>query len=174
MRHEIDKLEFQFSQLAIAFDKTGHWDWDGSNSGLDWIRFNCRMTSNAAADRLAVGEHLAELTQSTRAMDAGEIGFAHVAVMARTASAVGEAFDEDKLLPLARVSSPGKFHYKSLHYRHSIDARAYAAGQNELVENRSLHLSTVEDGSLLINGALDPVGGAAVRTALEPAGAQVR
>src|SRR5207253_11350950 len=61
-----------------------------------------------------------------------------------------------------------KFHYKCLHYRHSVDAKAYAAEENEQVENRSLHLSTVEDGSLVINGVLDPAGGAAVRTALEP------
>src|SRR5207249_8534706 len=69
---------------------------------------------------------------------------------------------------LAKEQSAGKFHYKSLHYRHSVDAKAYAAEESEQVENRRLHLSTVEDGSLLINGVLDPAGGAAVRTALEP------
>ncbi|TME37615.1 MAG: DUF222 domain-containing protein [Chloroflexi bacterium] len=37
-----------------------------------------------------------------------------------------------------------------------------------MVENRHLSLSAAEDGCLLINGVLDPVGGAAVRTALEP------
>jgi hypothetical protein len=36
------------------------------------------------------------------------------------------------------------------------------------VENRQLRISTAEDGSLLISGILDPVGGAAVRNVLEP------
>src|SRR5437667_767569 len=102
LRQQIDRLELEFSKLAVAFDETKFWDDDGSNSALDWIRFNCRMTSNAAADRLAVGEHLAGLTQSTQAMEAGEIGFAHVTVMARTADALGNGFDESKLVQLAR------------------------------------------------------------------------
>src|SRR5213595_3804177 len=168
LRRVIDQLELQFSQLAAEFDQTDWWDYEGFNTSGDWIRFNCRMTSNAAYDRLAVGERLADLPRSTDAMESGEIGFAHLAVMARTADAVGKGFEEAKLPPLAREHSPGKFHYKCLHYRHSVDAKAYAAEESEQVENRRLHLSTVEDGSLLLNGVLDPAGGAAVRTALEP------
>jgi hypothetical protein len=101
-------------------------------------------------------------------MEAGEIGFAHLSVIARTAQAVGKAVDEYGLLELARKLSPGKLYFQCLHYRHSVDATAYAAQQADMVENRRLHLSTAEDGCLLINGVLDPVGGAAVRTALEP------
>jgi len=168
LRQEIDRLELRFSQTAAAFAKTRFWDDEGSNSALDWIRFNCRMTSNAAADRLTVGERLANLGQSAQAMEAGEIGFAHLAVMARTADAVADAFDEGRLLQLAKLNSPGKFHYKCLHYRHSVDAKAYADDQERLAEERSLRMSTAEDGCLLVSGLLDPVGGAAVRTALEP------
>src|SRR3989454_11952491 len=116
LRQQIDRLELEFSKLAVAFDETTFWDDEGSNSALDWIRFNCRMTSNAAADRLTVGDRLANLDRSAQTMESGEIGFAHLAVMARTAEAVGEAFDEDRLLQLARLNSPGKFHHKCLHY----------------------------------------------------------
>src|SRR2546426_12674100 len=55
-----------------------------------------------------------------------------------------------------------------LHYRHAVDAMAYADEQERLAEERSLRMSAAEDGCLLISGVLDPVGGAAVRTALEP------
>lgn len=168
LRQQIDRLELRFSQFAAAFAKTEHWDDEGSNSAVDWMRFNCRMTSTAAADRLAVGTRLADLGQSAQAMEAGEIGFAHLTVMARTANAVGKAFDEAKLLKLARDNSPGKFHYKCMHFRHSVDPKAYADVQAGLVDARSLRLSTAEDGCLLISAALDPVGGAVVRTALEP------
>ena len=168
LRQEIDRLELRFSQAAATFAKTTFWDGEGSNSALDWIRFNCRMTSNAAADRLTVGDRLANLGRSAQTMESGEIGFAHLAVMARTAEAVGEAFDEDRLLQLAKLNSPGKFHYKCLHYRHAVDAKAYADAQERLAEERSLRMSTAEDGCLLISGLLDPIGGAAVRTALEP------
>ncbi|HVH62964.1 MAG TPA: DUF222 domain-containing protein [Candidatus Dormibacteraeota bacterium] len=168
LRAQIDRLELRFSELAASFGETLCWDYEGFNSALDWLRFNCRMTSAGAADRLAVGERLGELKQSTQAMEEGVIGFAHVAVMARTANAVRGDFDEAKLLPLAKENTPGRFHYKCMHYRHSVNAQDYAAEQAELVENRRLKLSTAQDGCLLISGILDPVGGAVVRTALEP------
>src|SRR4029077_15253738 len=144
------------------------WDQEGSNSAIDWMRFNCRMTSTAAADPLAVGERLGQMAQSQKALAEGEIGFAHMTVMARTARVVGQAFDETRLLQLARESSPGKFHCRCMHYRHSVDPKAYAVEQADLAENRNLRLSTAEDGCLMISGVLDPVGGAVVRTALEP------
>ena len=69
LRQDIDRLELRFSQLAAAFDKTEYWDQEGSNSAIDWIRFNCRMTSTAAADRLAVGKQLDQMAQSQQAVN---------------------------------------------------------------------------------------------------------
>ncbi|HXN92629.1 MAG TPA: DUF222 domain-containing protein [Candidatus Sulfotelmatobacter sp.] len=168
LRWFIDRLEVEFSEMAASFKQSKYWDYEGFNTAGDWMRFNCHMTSTAAADRINVGGHLHEIKGTTAAMDAGEVGFAHVTVMARTADAVGKAFDESQLLPLAKENSPGKFHYKCMHYRHSIDAQAYADTQAREAESRRLRLSTAEDGSLLISGALDPIGGAVVRSALEP------
>src|SRR5438105_15538515 len=142
LRQDIDRLELRFSQLAAAFDKTEHWDQEGSNSAIDWIRFNCRMTSTAAADRLAVGRRLDQMAQSQQAMNEGAIGFAHLTVMARTAAAVGAAFAEGKLLQLARPNSPGRFHYKCMHYPHSAEPKSYADDQADLTETRKLRLST--------------------------------
>jgi hypothetical protein len=88
--------------------------------------------------------------------------------MARTADAVGTKFNESVLLKKARENSPGKFHHLCRHYRHAVDACKFAAEQVEQVENRRLTLSTWFDGSVLISGVLDQVGGAALRTALEP------
>ena len=168
LRREIDALELSFARLAAEFSESGYWYYDGSNTAIDWLRINCRMTSTAAADRVAVGERLPDLPQSVGAMESGDIGFAHLTVMARTANAIRGRFDEQVLLPIARQSSPGKFHFQCMHYRHAVNAAAYAAEQNELVENRRLKLTTAQDGCLLISGILDPVGGAVVRTALEP------
>ena len=168
LRRQIDLLELEFSRVAAAYAETDHWDEEGSLSPIDWIRFNCRMTHHAVADRVAVGERLGGLAESAQSVRSGEIGFAHLTVMARTANAVGERFDEAALLAQARECSPGKFHYRCLHYRHAVDAKGYADEQSELAESRHLSLSTAQDGCLLINGVLDPVGGAAVRGALEP------
>jgi Domain of unknown function (DUF222)/HNH endonuclease len=168
LRAAIDQLELRFARLTAQFAKTPYAAEDAGVSALEWIRFNCHMTSATVLNSVAVGEHLEQLEQSVAAMDEGEIGFAHLAVMARTAQAVGKGFAETALLPLARQHSAGKFHFKSRHYLHALDAQGYNREQEELAEGRSLRMSMAQDGCLLLSGVLDPVGGAAVRSALEP------
>jgi hypothetical protein len=165
---QIDLLQLKAAWLAAQLAESKLWEDEGYNSPSDWIRFNCHLTDKVAGDRLAVGERLDDLTESSEAMQEREIGYAHLVVMARTADAVGDLFDEKRLLKLARKHSPGKFYYKCLHYRHSIDAAGYARNQADLQAERRISLSTAEDGCLLLYGVLDPIGGAAVRTALEP------
>jgi hypothetical protein len=166
LRRSIDRLELQFSQLAADVAATDLHDDEGFNTALDWLRINCHLTARQASDRLAVGQ--AQIARSKAAVEAGEIGFTHLAVIARTANAVGEHVDEESLLEMAKEVSPGKLFYRCQQYRHSIDAKGYGQEQGDAVENRHLHLTTCEDGCLLMSGALDPVGGAALRTALEP------
>ena len=168
LQHQADEIQLRQSVLAAEFAQTEHWFEEGFNTPIDWIRFNCFVTEKAAGDRIAVGKSCDQFAESVQAMHSGEIGFAHLAVMARTAIATGTHFDESKLLGMARKLSPGKFYFESLHFRHSVDAKGYSREQVDLVENRHLYLSNAEDGCLMINGVLDPVGGAAVRSALEP------
>ncbi|HEV2033425.1 MAG TPA: hypothetical protein VGU71_04395, partial [Candidatus Dormibacteraeota bacterium] len=93
-RHVIDLLELSFSQEAAAFAATDAYEEDGFVTPIDWIRFNCHMTSNAAADRVAVGGRIGELGHTVDAVAYGQVGFAHLTVMARTANAVGAGFSE--------------------------------------------------------------------------------
>jgi hypothetical protein len=167
-RRVIDLQELAFAREAADFAASEAWDEDGSVSAIDWIRFNCHMTAGAAANAVAVGEILDQLPESHQAVVDGEIGFAHLTVMASTAEALGGRFDEKMLVEKAKENSPGKFFYICHHARHAADPETYAAEQAEQVEQRKLKLSTWMDGSLLISGVLDPVGGAAFRTALEP------
>ena len=168
VRGEIEIRELWFSRLAAARGELEGTDLDrGGQTNVDWLRHNCRLTQPAAADRVHVGEKLSELPGSEDAFCNGEIGFQHLTVMARTANAIGEGFDESKLLPLARKHSPGKFYFEAMHYRHSIQPKEVALEQADLAENRHLGMSTADDGCLLLNGVLDPVGGAVLRTAIE-------
>jgi hypothetical protein len=167
-RHAIDLMELSFAEDAARFAATNEHDELGFLSAIDWIRFNCHMTSGAAADRVAVGQAMSRLPRSLEAVAQGEIGLAHVSVMARTADALGEQFDERALIDYAREHSPGKFHYFCRHARHAADAPGYVAQEVEQVQNRRLSLSSWIDGSMVLSGVLDAFGGAALRTALEP------
>src|SRR3984893_19468141 len=109
--HERDLLDLQAAALAAQFAATKEYDVQGYTTAIDWMRFNCQLTSTAAADLIAVGKNLHRLPESVQAVCNGEIGFAHVQAMARTANAVGIKFDEALLLEKARENSPGKFYY---------------------------------------------------------------
>src|SRR4030088_1451010 len=84
IRHAQDLLELEFSETTAAFSKTEEYDEQGTVSPIDWIRHHCRMSSGAVWASLAVGEHLDDLPRSIEAVESGEIGYAHLALMART------------------------------------------------------------------------------------------
>ncbi len=140
--HQIALLQIEASMLAAELDRSGFLEDAGYNSPTDWLRFNCHLTDKVAADRIRVGEQLSRLPMSVDYLRDGEIGYSHLTVMAQTAEAVGEQFDERKLLPLAVEHTPGKFYFKCLHYRHSVDARKYAEEQSDDAINHHLSLST--------------------------------
>src|SRR5690348_3831841 len=94
LRGTIDRLELEFAKVAAEFEQTEGWAEDGYNTAADWIRFNCHMNSNAVWNALAVGAQEEKLAESVQAMKAGEIGYAHLATMGRTADVVGKVFDE--------------------------------------------------------------------------------
>ncbi|HEY3085973.1 MAG TPA: hypothetical protein VGK28_10990, partial [Candidatus Dormibacteraeota bacterium] len=131
VRGEIEIRELYFSRLAAALaDRDLNEEYEESDqTTIDWLRHNCRLTQQAAADRIHIGEKLAVMPESENALYTGEIGIQHLAVMARTAIAVGDAFDETELLPLAKKHSPGKFYHQSLHYRHSLQPKQVAREQ---------------------------------------------
>src|ERR1700686_3491780 len=167
-RRVIDLQEIAFAREAAEFAAGNAWDEDGSVSPVDWLRFNCHMNAGAAANAIAVGESLERMPESHQAVVDGEIGFAHLATMARTAEALDDRFAEKVLVSKAKENSPGKFFYICHHARHAADPKQYAAEQVEQVEQRRLKLSTWMDGSLLISGQLDPVGGAALLSVIVP------
>jgi len=167
-RKAIDLMELSFAEDAAAFASTDEYDELGFVSPIDWIRFNCHMTSGAAAASVAVGRTMDRLPRSVEAVSQGEIGLAHVTVMARTAEALKDRFDERPLIEYAREHTPGKFHFYCQHAKHAADADGYAETEADQAQSRRLSLSTWIDGSMVLSGVLDAFGGAALRAALEP------
>ncbi len=167
-RQKINQDELEFSTLAAAYARTSEYEEQGFDSPISWIKANCHMSGAAAGDRVCIGEQLDRLGQSSAAMEAGEIGFGHLALIARTSAALGDRLDEAKLLRQARKMSVFRFRNACTHARHAGDPQGFVAEEVEGVEARSLRFTTADDGVVLVQGILDKVGGAAVRTALEP------
>jgi hypothetical protein len=162
-----DQHNLFLARVAAEMVKRNKYDDDGFVSAIDWIRFNGHMTAGAAANSVAVGESLHRMPDSVEAMAEGEIGYAHLTVMARTAEDLGDGFDERVLINKAKQNSPGKFHYICTHFRHAADPKRYADEEAERVQQRRLKVSKWMDGSVLLSGQLDPEGGAVLITALQ-------
>ncbi|HEY8854043.1 MAG TPA: DUF222 domain-containing protein [Candidatus Dormibacteraeota bacterium] len=173
MGRGISLMQLMFAKEAAEFAATEEYEEWGATTPIDWIRIYCQMTGPQAANYVAAGEHFDELPQTTLAMAEGKVGFGHMVMMARTTDALAlsptaKVFDEQRLLAKALDNTVGKFHHICRHLRHAADPKGYAASEADLVENRSLRMSTDDDGAVYLSGLLDPVGGAAVRSALEP------
>ena len=173
LRHQIDCLELNFCETAASFARTDYYEDQDSNTPIEWIRHNCKMGSYEAAQRVSVGENILSLPQSVDAVEKGEIGFSHLALLSRTADALSESdtskgFEETALLDQAREVSVSRFRHICHHARHVDDAAGYAADEVGAVEARKLELNASDDGWVFVRGVLDAAGGAAIRTALEP------
>jgi hypothetical protein len=159
---------------AAEFAATEDYAEDGSVSPIDWLRIHCHLTGAQAANYVAAGERVDDLPQTVLAMAEGKVGFGHMVVMARTANALAASptarvFDENKLLAKAQENSVGKFHHICRHLRHAADPKGAVAAEVDLVENRSLRISTDEDsGAVFVSGEFDSESGAVIRTVLEP------
>ena len=168
-----DLLSIEMSEHTVELNKSGACvDW-GSNSTVDWLRHNAKMTSTAAADCLHVGEQLSNLSQTIDAIGNGRIGFAHAAIIARHAQAVthsesAEPFDERPYLKVAEESSPSKLWYHSMHQWHRTDPDGVADSQRRDAEERYLRFSDPGDGTVFLKGKFDSAASATIRTALEP------
>src|ERR1700686_3639039 len=170
LRHGIDLLELRFAREAATFATTDEYEAQGSTSPINWVRHQCAMSINAAARAVATGEAAERLPASVAAMEAGRIGFAHLALIAGTERAVtgGGGFDECPLLELALENSVSRFAQDCTPARPAADAAAVLAEQVDAVRYRRLELTRCEDGRIVIRGLLDPVGGATLRVALAP------
>src|SRR6267378_4039292 len=168
LARESDRIALEFSLVAAGFAETDECEEDGFESPIAWIKANCHMSGGAAADRVCAGEQLDRLDRSEAAVLAGEIGFAHFAYIARASAAVGERLDETTLLRHARKEGVAKFRETCIHARHAADPQGVVDEEVQGVEMRELTLTDTDDGLVAVSGTLDKVGGAALRTALEP------
>ena len=176
-RQLIDRMELEFAGMANHLADLGEDEWEGHQSAGLWVKHECRTTGTAAFDALVVGQQSARLEASAEALLEGGIGYAHLALISRTADWVTQsatstrpapAFDEARLLRLARKHTVAQLRHDCAHLRHVSDPRRFLEEQVEQLQQRFLELKATEGGGLWMRGFLDSEGGATLRTALEP------
>ena len=171
IREVIDRSEALFTDGVRRFDKSGEYKADGSLSVIAWLRWKCKLSGGAAAERVAIAHQLEKLPKTGAAFARGELGYQHVAVIARTAEHVGATAvrkEEGNLLKAALSMDPGQFTGVAKTFEHRVDAEGALAEANRAYERRYLHVGEPQDGLARIDRLLDAEGGATLRTALNP------
>ena len=165
----IDPLEAVFAKGLRRFDKSGEYKADGALSAVAWVRERCNLSGGAAAERVNVARQLETLPQIEKALAKGNVGYQHVALIARAAENVGSApvqKEEQNLLKAAQTMDPGRFAVVAKGFEHRVDAAAALLEANHAYERRYLHLSEPQNGMVRLDGMLDLEGGATLKAAL--------
>ena len=121
----VDPLEAAFATGVRRFDRSGGYAADGALSVVAWLKWKCKLSGGAAAERVEIGKQLERLPKTEEAFARGDLGYQHVAVIARTAENVGaEAVrtEERNLLKAAQSMDPGQFTTVAKNFEHRVDA----------------------------------------------------
>src|ERR671936_2451005 len=168
-RESIDRLEAAFAAGLHRLDRLGEYRVDGALSAIAWLRWKCRLSGGAAAERVGIARQLPQLPKTSEAFGKGQLGYQHVAMLARTVENVGAApvrQHEASLLQAAQCMDPSRFAGVTKEFEHRLDSACVLADANRAYARRYLHLGEVSNGLMRLEGLLDAEGGAMVRTAL--------
>jgi len=164
-----DLIDLIMAQTLDTFIESGEWDDDGYATPTGWMRVEANMVTSAACAQADVGGAMQHLPRSVEAMERGEIGFGHLALMADTARFYGiERFDEAVLLAKATEQNVSEFRKTCQHAIHALDPRRYAEIERADREHRFLQLKPQDGGSMWLRGWLEAEGASVLRAALEP------
>jgi len=170
LREFVDRSEGLSAEVVGRFEKSGAWAADGALNMVAWLRTHGKLSGSAAMERLAIARQLEQLPETAQAFQRGDVGYQHVAIMARTAEHVGSAAvrqAESTLLAAAQSHDPGQFVGIAKEFECQTDQAAVLAEANRAFSRRHLHLSEPNNGLVRLDGQLDAEGGATLKTALE-------
>jgi hypothetical protein len=166
----IDSLEGDFSAVAQDAKKAGEHLVDGNITAGSWIARTCGMSITSAADRLCVGEQLESLPNVAAALSAGEISFQSASALCHLRERLGEKaefFDEVEMLGYARDYSVFELRKLCRVAWHVANPDGFFKEAEADFTRRYFHVSQLADGMYAVDGQLDPVSGAALKTELD-------
>jgi hypothetical protein len=170
LRVDIDALEGVFCTKARESEKAGEHLVAGNVTAASWIARTCGMSVTSAADRVCVGKLLEDLPKVAAALGSGEISYQSASQLCHLRDKLGVKaglFDEDEMLTYARECSVFELRKLCDLARHVVDPDGFFNDTEENFLRRRLHISQMSDGLFAVDGVLDPVSGAALKTAVD-------
>src|SRR5664279_3137881 len=172
LRVAVSRLESEFARRLVVFDRRGAAGVTGTVSTAAWLRQACRLSAGEASERVRTARVLADdLAASADALAGGIISYAHARVLA---SAAGELPAESLptvepiLVEAARHTDPAGLRALCTQVRTMLDPTGAEEAAALAHDRRHLSISATFAGAVVLEGGLDPEGGATVLAALMP------
>jgi 5-methylcytosine-specific restriction endonuclease McrA len=174
---ELDRLGDQIAELSALleaasarlldlireFDARGGWN-TGFSSCAAWLSWRVGLDPGAARERVRVARALGSLPLLAQAHARGELSYAKVRALTRVAT----PDTEERLLGVGRAGTAVHVERIVRGWRR-VDRNAEAREAAHQHASRALHVSTDEDGTVVIRGRLAPEVGALLLRALDAA-----
>src|ERR1700694_4967340 len=160
-----------FGSEARDAQKAGAHLVNGNITAASWIARTCKMSVTSAFDRLRVGEQLESMPNVKAALASGEIGYQSASQLARLREKLGEKrdlFNEEEMLGFAREFSVRDLRELCDVAWHVVDPDGFFKEAEENYSRRRLHISQMADGMHRVDGVLDPITAAALKTVIDP------
>ncbi len=161
-------LEAERSRRLVEVERRGSWAIDGHLSVVSWLASRLRVGFARASQRVKLSRALRAMPVVSRALGEGELSSEAVGLLVRAHQAAPEAFGEAEpmLVDAAVALSARELRVAIAYWRQAADAAGAEERARRLWEGRHLHVSPTIEGTVRIDGSVDPESGQSLLTAL--------
>ncbi|MBA3737988.1 MAG: DUF222 domain-containing protein, partial [Actinobacteria bacterium] len=161
-------LEAERSRRLVEVERRGVWAVDGHLSVVSWLASRVRVGFSRACKQVKLSRALREMPVTSRALGEGELSSEAASLLVGARQAASQAFGEaEGMLVDAAIALPARELRVAIAYWCQA---ADACGAEERVrrqwEGRHLHVSPTIEGTVRINGSVDPESGQHLLVAL--------
>ncbi len=169
LHRQLERLRCAVTLATAAFDAGRSWEAEGARAASAWIATQCKVRVRASRRRVQLGRSLRHLPAAEAAWLAGDIGEAHVVLLAGARTpATAEYLDRDEAMLVGQARKLGyrQFARVLAYWIQLADPDGTDGSAESQHEARRLHLSQTFGGAWALQGLLDPIDGAIVSKAL--------
>ena len=161
-------LEGERSRRLAEVERRAVWAVDGHLSVVSWLAAVVRLGFSRASQQVKLSRALREMPVTSEALGAGELSSEAVGLLVSAKEAAPEAFSavEEMLVDAASVLPAREFRAAVAYWRQAADASAAEERTRRVYKGRHLHVSPTIEGTVRIDGNLDPESGQTLITAL--------
>src|SRR5436305_3919293 len=126
-------LDAEIQRRVARFDKLEGYAADRALSAQAWLRWKCHLSGSEASERVKVAREMLDLDLTSAALAEGSISFRHAALIARTASELGELWEanaESILVAAGKELDPGRLRYAVGHLKYHLAPESALAEAN--------------------------------------------